>query len=386
MMKNKMLKSVCSLAIFCLSFTYAQAYQFKTPARHAIMVEGATGAVLFEHEADVQMPPSSMSKLMTIYLTFERLRDGNIILDDKFEVSETVWRKWRLQGSTMFLKAGQKVTVHDLLMGVVVQSGNDACAVLAEGLAGSEEAFVHWSNEKAKELGMTNSHFTNVNGWPDDDHYMSSRDLAILSQKLVTDFPEYYPMFKEKKFTFNDISQTNRNPLLYSMPSADGLKTGHTEAAGYGLVASAVENGRRLILVVNGLKSNRARAREAERLLRHGFRDFSVYPLFKAGDIVDSANVWLGKNGKVPLIIEDDVVLSISRQDRRRMKAKIIYTGPIPAPIVKGQPIAILEISAKDMKPIEFPLVAGADISKLGGVSRLKAAFNYLLMGSAGSE
>ncbi len=386
MMKNKMLKSVCSLAIFCLGFTYAQAYQFKTPAKHAIMVEGATGAVLFEHEADVQMPPSSMSKLMTIYLTFERLRDGNIILDDKFEVSETVWRKWRLQGSTMFLKAGQKVTVHDLLMGVVVQSGNDACAVLAEGLAGSEEAFVHWSNEKAKELGMTNSHFTNVNGWPDEDHYMSSRDLAILSQKLVTDFPEYYPMFKEKKFTFNDISQTNRNPLLYSMPAADGLKTGHTEAAGYGLVASAVEKGRRLILVVNGLKSNRARAREAERLLRHGFRDFSVYPLFKAGDIVDSANVWLGENGKVPLIIEDDVVLSISRQDRRKMKAKIIYTGPIPAPIVKGQPIAILEISAKDMKPIEFPLVAGADISKLGGVSRLKAAFNYLLMGSAGSE
>ena len=386
MMKNKILKSVCGLAIFCLGFTYAQAFQFKTPAKHAIMVEGATGAVLFEHEADVQMPPSSMSKLMTIYLTFERLRDGNILLDDKFEVSETVWRKWRLQGSTMFLKAGQKVTVHDLLMGVVVQSGNDACAVLAEGLAGSEEAFVYWSNEKAKELGMNNSHFTNVNGWPDEDHYMSSRDLAILSQKLVTDFPEYYPMFKEKKFTFNDISQTNRNPLLYSMPAADGLKTGHTEAAGYGLVASAVENGRRLILVVNGLKSNRARAREAERLLRHGFRDFSVYPLFKAGDVVDFANVWLGKNGKVPLIIEDDVVLSISRQDRRKMKAKIIYTGPIPAPIVKGQPIAILEISAKDMKTVEFPLVAGADISKLGGISRLKAAFNYLLMGSAGSE
>ncbi|VAX02975.1 D-alanyl-D-alanine carboxypeptidase, partial [hydrothermal vent metagenome] len=271
MMKNKILKSVCGLVIFCLGFTYAQAFQFKTPAKHAIMVEGATGAVLFEYEADVQMPPSSMSKLMTIYLTFERLRDGNIMLDDELEVSDTIWRKWRLQGSTMFLKEGQKVTVHDLLMGVVVQSGNDACAVLAEGLAGSEEAFVHLSNEKAKELGMTNSHFTNVNGWPDEDHYMSSRDLAILSQKLVTDFPEYYPMFKEKKFTFNNISQTNRNPLLYSMPSADGLKTGHTEAAGYGLVASAVEKGRRLILVVNGLKSNRARAREAERLLRHGF-------------------------------------------------------------------------------------------------------------------
>jgi len=385
-MKNKILKTICSLAVFCSGFAYVEAYQFKTPAKHAIMIEGATGAVLFEHDADVAMPPSSMSKLMTIYLTFERLRDGNILLDDELQVSETIWRKWRLQGSTMFLKAGQKVTIRDLLMGVIVQSGNDACAVLAEGLAGSEEAFVYLSNEKAKELGMKDSHFTNVNGWPDKEHYMSSRDLAILSQKLISEFPEYYTMFKEKKFSFNNISQTNRNPILYSMSSADGLKTGHTEDAGYGLVASAVEKDRRLILVINGLKSNRARAREAERLLKHGFRDFSIYPLFKAGDIVDTANVWLGMNGTVPLMIEDDVVLSISRQDRRRMKARIVYTGPIPAPIVKGQPIGVLEISAKNMKTVEFPLVAGADISKLGGISRLKAAFNYLLLGSAGSE
>ena len=238
----------------------------------------------------------------------------------------------------------------------------------------------------ARELGMKNSHFTNVNGWPDPDHYMSARDLAILSQKLVTEFPEYYPLFKETRFTFNDISQTNRNPLLYSMPSADGLKTGHTEDAGYGLAASAIQNGRRLVLVVNGLKSNRARAREAERLLNHGFRNFSVYPLFKAGDVVDQANVWLGIDGKVPLVIEEDVILSISRQDRRKMKVKITYTGPIPAPIAKGQPIGTLVISARDMKPVELPLVAGADISRLGGISRLKAAFNYLLLGSAGSE
>ncbi|MCK5424600.1 MAG: D-alanyl-D-alanine carboxypeptidase [Emcibacter sp.] len=385
-MKNKILKIFAGIAVISLGMSTAQAAQIKTQAKHAIMVEGATGAVLFEHDADVTMPPSSMSKLMTIYLTFERLRDGNILLDDKFEVSTEIWRKWRLQGSTMFLKAGQKVTVRDLLMGVIVQSGNDACAVLAEGIAGSEDVFVEWSNEKAEELGMKDSHFANVNGWPDEAHYMSARDLATLSQRLVAEFPQYYSMFKEKKFTFNDISQTNRNPILYSMPSADGLKTGHTESGGYGLAASAVQNGRRLVLVINGLKSNRARAREAERLLNYGFRNFSVYPLFKAGDIVDTANVWLGNNGKVPLIVEDDVVLSISRQDRRKMKVKIVYTGPIPAPIVKGQPIATLEISAKDMKPLKLPLVAGADISKLGGISRLKAAFNYLLMGSAGSE
>ncbi len=385
-MKNIILNSITGVAILILTLATAQSAQIKTQAKHAIMVEGATGAVLFEQDADVAMPPSSMSKLMTIYLTFERLRDGNILLDDEFVVSDDIWRKWRLQGSTMFLKAGQKVTVRDLLMGVIVQSGNDACAVLAEGMAGSEEVFVEWSNEKAQELGMKDSHFANVNGWPDEAHYMSARDLAILSQRLVTEFPDYYPMFKEKKFTFNDISQNNRNPLLYNMSSADGLKTGHTEGGGYGLAASAVQNGRRLVLVLNGLKSNRARAREAERLLNYGFRNFSVYALFKAGDIVDTANVWLGMNGKVPLVIEEDVILSLNRQDRRKMKVKIVYTGPIPAPIAKGQPIATLEISAKDMKPVTLPLVAGADISKLGGVSRLKAAFNYLLMGSAGSE
>ena len=392
MMKHKTLHSIIGLSTISLSLILslilapAQAAKIKTQAKHAIMVEGTTGAVLFEYKADIAMPPSSMSKLMTIYLTFERLRDGNILLDDKFEVSEGIWRKWRLQGSTMFLKAGQKVTIRDLLLGVIVQSGNDACAVLAEGMAGSEDVFVEWSNEKAEELGMKASHFANVNGWPSADHYMSVRDLAILSQRLVTEFPEYYDMFKIKKFAFNDISQNNRNPLLYNMPSADGLKTGHTEDGGYGLAASAIQNGRRLILVLNGLKSNRARAREAERLLNYGFRNFSVYSLFKAGDMVDNANVWLGMSGKVPLIIEEDVVLSLNRQDRRKMKVKVIYTGPIQAPIVKGQPIATLQISAKDMTPVSYPLVAGADVSKLGGINRLKAAFNYLLMGSAGSE
>lgn len=386
MMRNKILKSIVGFTVISLSLMTVQAAEIKTQAKHAILVEGSTGAVLFEHDPDVRMPPSSMSKLMTVYLTFERLRDGNILLDDEFKVSDEIWRKWRLQGSTMFLKARQKVTIRDLLLGVIVQSGNDACAVLAEGIAGSEEVFVEWSNEKAEELGMKDSHFANVNGWPDPAHYMSARDLATLSQKLVTEFPQYYAMFKQKKFTYNDIAQTNRNPILYSMPSADGLKTGHTEDGGYGLAASAIKDGRRLVLVLNGLKSNRARAREAERLLNYGFRNFSVYPLFKAGDTVDTANVWLGMEAKVPLVIEEDVILSLSRQDRRKMKAKIIYTGPIPAPIVKGQPIATLEISARDMKTVQLPLVAGADVSKLGGVSRLKAAFNYLLMGSAGSE
>jgi len=390
MMTYKIVKTslkIALLAVACLiPFSLTMAAQIKTQAKHAIMIEGSTGAVLFDYDADSPMPPSSMSKLMTIYLTFERLRDGNITLDDELEVSKATWRKWRLQGSTMFLKSGQKVTINDLLHGIIIQSGNDACAVIAEGLAGSEAVFVEWSNEKAKELGLTQSHFANVNGWPNSEQYMSARDLATLSQKIITDFPEYYKIFKQKKFSYNNISQTNRNPILYSMPSADGLKTGHTEDGGYGLVGSAVQDGRRLILVINGLGSNRARAREAKRLLTYGFRNFSVYPLFKAGDVVDSANVWLGTEAKVPLVIQGDVTLSLSRQDRRKMKVKIIYTGPIPAPIVKGQPIATLEVSAHDMKTITLPLIAGANVSKLGGVGRLKAAFNYLLMGSSGSE
>ncbi|NOZ41651.1 MAG: D-alanyl-D-alanine carboxypeptidase [Alphaproteobacteria bacterium] len=385
-MKNYLLKIILGLSLALPGILPTQAFQISTEAKQAIMLEGATGAVLFEHNANERMAPSSMSKLMTVYLTMERLRDGNIRLDDKFEVSDHVWREWRLRGSTMFLKAGQKVSVRDLLLGVIVQSGNDACAVLAEGIAGSEKAFIALSNEKAKELGLTGSHFANVNGWPNPDHYMTARDIITLAHRIITDFPEYYSMFKVKKFTFNGITQPNRNPVLYNMPSADGMKTGHTEKGGYGIVASAVQNGRRLILVLNGLKSKRARGREAKRLLNYGFRNFSVYPLFKAGDTVDSANVWLGKKARLPLVVNQNVILSISRQDRRRLKVRVVYTGPIPAPIVKGQPVAMLEISARDMKPLEFPLVAGASIAKLGGISRLKAAFNYLLMGSAVSE
>ncbi|WP_321391198.1 D-alanyl-D-alanine carboxypeptidase family protein [Emcibacter sp.] len=362
----------------------ASAQAIKTVAEEAILIEGSTGAVLFEKEADTQMPPSSMSKLMTVYLAFEKLKDGVITPQDEFEVSEPTYRKWRLQGSTMFLNAGDRVTVHDLLLGIIVQSGNDACVVLAESLAGSEEIFVEWMNAKAKELGMNNSHFTNVNGWPDEDHYMTARDLATLTQAMIANFPEYYPMFAERNFTYAGIPQSNRNPILYSMEEADGLKTGHTEAGGYGLTASAVKGGRRLILVLNGMSSEKVRARESERLLTFGFRNFDIYPLLKAGQVLDKANVWLGETDQVSLVIENDVTLSLSKQARRKMKAKVVYDGPIQAPIVKGQPIATLEITSSDMKTITLPLVAGENISELGGFSRLKAAFNYMLIGSSG--
>ena len=373
-----------TLALSIFGASLASAQSVRTVAEEAILIEGSTGAVLFEKNADVPMPPSSMSKLMTVYLAFEKLKDGVINLNDRFEVSVPTYRKWRLQGSTMFLNAGDRVTVEDLLQGIIVQSGNDACVVLAEGIAGSVDIFVDWMNDKAKELGMTNSQFTNVNGWPDEEHYMSARDLAILAQAMIKNFPEYYPYFAEKSFTYAGIPQNNRNPILYNMEGADGLKTGHTEAGGYGLTASAVRDGRRLILVLNGMSTERVRARESERLLTYGFRNFDIYPLLKAGQVLDKANVWLGETDQVPLVIENDITLSLSKEARRKMKAKVIYDGPIPAPIVKGQPIATLEISSSDMKTVTYPLVAGENVAELGGFSRLKAAFNYMLVGSSG--
>jgi len=233
---------------------------------------------------------------------------------------------------------------------------------------------------------MDGTNFTNTNGWPGEDHYMTARDLAVLAQNMIKNFPEYYPMYLQKEFTYNGVRQTNRNPILYSMRDADGLKTGHTEAGGYGLTASAKRDGRRLVLVINGLQSNRARARESERLLNYGFRNFSIYPLFKAGQEVDEANVWLGNQDRIPLVMENDLTLSLNKQTRRKMKVKVIYEGPIPAPIQKGQPVATLHITGPGMDEQTYPLVAGKDVEKLGGLSRLRAAFNYLLVGSSSSE
>ena len=285
----------------------------------------------------------------------------------------------------MYVNAGDTVTIHDLLRGIIVQSGNDACAQIALAIAGDVGVFVNMMNDEAAKLGLTQSHFTNTNGWPDPDHYMSAHDIATLSLKIATEFPEYYPIFAEKSFSYAGVNQPNRNRLLYrDRVNADGLKTGHTEDGGYGLASSAVMDGRRLVLVVNGMSSDNARINESERLLNYGFRNFGIYDMLKAGQTIDNANVWLGQEATVPLVSEQDVTLSMNKQDRRNMTAKVIYDGPISAPIKKGQPIATLEISAKDMQTKSYPLVAGKDIDSLGGMSRIKAAFMYMLMGSSG--
>lgn len=357
----------------------------ETPGTHVYLMDTTTGQVLLEKNATVPMPPASMSKLMTLFMVFERLQDGRLSLDDTFYVSENAWRKGgaKTGGSTMFLEPGMRVRVEDLIRGIIVQSGNDACIVVAEALSGSEESFAAEMTSRARQLGLEHTTFKNATGWPDPDHLISARDLAILARLTIERFPEYYHYYNEKTFVFNDIKQSNRNPLIYKNMGADGLKTGHTEDSGYGLTASAVRGDRRLVLVVNGLASKKMRSSESERLLEWGFREFDNYALFKGGDVVTDANVWLGMKPTVPLLIEDDLMLTLPKKARRDMKVKVVFEGPVPAPVSKGQQLGTLIITAPDVETREFPLVAGEDVEQLGLMGRLGAALNYILFGSS---
>jgi len=358
----------------------------ETIAKEAVLVDVQTGAVLFEKNADTPMPPASMSKMMTVYMLFERLRDGRLSLEDKFSVSENAWRKGGAKSgsSTMFLVPNKRVKIEDLIRGIIVQSGNDACIVVAEGLSGSEEAFAEEMTERARELGMDNSTFANATGWPHPDQRMSPKDLAKLAKLTIENFPEYYHYYSEKSFTFNGIKQNNRNPLLYKDMGADGLKTGHTQESGYGLTSTAVRGDRRLVLVVNGLPSKKARASEPERLLEWGFREFNNYHLLKAGDVLENAEVWLGNKPTVPLIVAKDLTLTIQKKSRRKMKVKVSYEGPVSAPIHKGDQIAVLTVSAPDLDTVEIPLLAANDVERLGVFGRLGAAFKYIVFGGSG--
>jgi serine-type D-Ala-D-Ala carboxypeptidase (penicillin-binding protein 5/6) len=354
----------------------AQAYE--TLARAAVLIDHDTGQVLYAKNADEPLPPASMSKLMTVLMVFERLRDGRLQLDDELTVSE---KAWRMGGSKMFVEVGKRVAVGDLLRGIIVQSGNDACIVVAESLAGSEEAFAEQMTARAHDLGLTRTTLKNASGWPDPDHLMSVRDLATLAGIIISEYPEYYQMFSETEFEFNGIRQYARNPLLRGDVGADGLKTGHTEDAGYGLTASATRDGRRLILVVAGLETPGQRARESERLLEHGFRDFKAYELFHAGQTVESAPVWLGDQETVPLITDQSVVLTLTPEARRALEVKVVYDGPVPAPVALGAPVAQLEITAPGIEPKRVPLIAGEEIQEAGLLGRMSSALGYLIWG-----
>jgi len=359
----------------------AAAAPYETTARQAILIDEATGAVLFAKEPDQLMEPSSMSKIMTVYLAFERLKDGSLKMEDEVTVSE---RAWKMGGSRMFLDVNSRVTIEDLLRGIIVQSGNDAAVALAEAISGSEEAFARLMTERAHELGMKNTTFLNASGWPHEGHLTTARDLAILAEHTIHDFPEYYPLYAEREFTYNGIKQGNRNPLLYRDMGVDGLKTGHAEAAGFGLTASAVRDGRRLILVVNGLPDMQARADETGRLFDWGFRETGNYALFQAGQPVLEADVWLGEAERVALEVQDPLIVTLAREARPDMVVKAIYDGPIPAPIAKGQPVGRIVVTAPGMEPVERVLVAGADVGQLSTLNRLIAAIGYLVWGGQG--
>ena len=339
-----------------------------TVARQAIMVDFETGAVLLEKNPDERMPPSSMSKLMTMYVVFDMLKAGRLRLDQTLPVSE---RAWRMGGSKMFVDLGAQVSVENLARGVIVQSGNDACIVLAEGISGSEQQFAELMNETGRRIGLRASVFRNSTGWPDPEQRMTARDLAVLARRMIVDHPEYYRFYNERSFRWNDIAQENRNPTLARVAGADGLKTGHTEEAGFGLTASAIRGGRRLILVVNGLPSMRARAEESSRLLEWGFREFDNVVMFRAADTVEEVPVWLGERPTVPLVTGRDLVLTLPRQWRQGLRARVRYDAPVAAPIAKGQELGKLVVSGQGVPEMEVPLIAGADVERLGLFARI---------------
>ena len=350
------------------------------PSKYAAIVVDATdGSILYSVAADQKRYPASLAKMMTLYLLFEALDSGQVSKSTPIPVSANAARQ---PASKLYMKAGDTIIVDTAIRALAVKSANDVATAVAEFLAGSEDAFAEQLNATAREIGLTSSHFVNATGWPDDNHYVTARDLATLARRIIVDHPEHYHYYSEKEFTWNDIRQGNRNPLLYKNIGADGLKTGHTEAAGYGLTASAVQNGRRLILVVNGLDSVKARADESERLMSWGFREFNNYALFKAGDTVDEAAVWLGDEDAVPLTIAEDLTVTLPRNDRNGMQVSVVYDSPIPAPIPAGQEIAKLRVSWPGGVPVEVPLQAGKDVEQLGPFGRIAASIKFLLLGS----
>ncbi len=361
-----------------------QAGAIETKARNMILMDYDTGQYLYAKDADKKIPPASMSKLMTIYILFSKLKDGRLSLDDTFTVSENAWRKGGAAsgGSTMFLAINDKVRVEDLLKGIIIQSGNDACIVAAENIAGSEEDFADLMNEKAKKIGLKNSHFVNSTGLPHPDHRMSAEDLAHLARLLIAEFPEYYHLFSQKEFVYHNIRQGNRNPLLYSMPSADGLKTGHTEEAGFCLTASAKKGNRRLIGVFSGLNSNKERSEETERLMSWGFREFDNYTIVKKGAKIASMPVWFGQEETVDMLVENDVVRTMKKNKSDKVELTAVYDKPVKAPVKKGQKLGYIRAEVPGSGTVEIPLVAAKDVEKVGLWGRISKNFKYLLFGA----
>jgi D-alanyl-D-alanine carboxypeptidase (penicillin-binding protein 5/6) len=357
---------------------------FESKAKQAILLDSGSGKVLFEKNADELMHPASMSKIMTAIMVFERLKSGKLSLDDEFVVSENAWRNGGATsgGSTMYAELNSRIRLEDLLKGVIVHSGNDACIVIAEGIAGSEAAFADLMTQRARELGLEKSTFKNATGLTDPEHQMTARELALLARYLIEVYPEYYKIYSIPEFTWNGITQPNRNPLLGSYPGADGIKTGYVSAAGYGLTGSAKRDGRRLIMVINGLGSTRERADEARKLLDWGFRQYRTVELYQAGDRVGRARVWGGSQRWVDLAAKDDVRLALSDEEKDATTVEVAYDGPLMAPVEQGAEVGTVRFKVNDRVISESPLVAAEPIDAAAPMwSRAIDSVAYMIFG-----
>lgn len=357
------------------------AVAFETRAGAAFVIDQQTGTVLMAKNADEPLPPASMSKLMTLYMAFEAIRDGRLSTEERLPVSQ---KAMSYGGSTMFLDTTDRVRVIDLLRGIIVLSGNDACAVIAEALSpdGTEAGFARLMTRRARQLGMTNSTFVNSNGWPAPGQRMSMRDLALLANRLIVDFPEFYPMFAETTFEFDGRAPQNtqnRNPLLRLNIGADGLKTGHTQEAGYGLVGSAVQDGRRVIFAISGMETAKDRAEISEQIVNWAFRQFSESTLARQGERVADAEVWMGKQPRVGLVPAKDVTVLLPVLAQNKVKAEVVYNGPVQAPVEKGQELAQLILMPEELPEIRIPLVAENAVPEGGFAVRMRTATSVLM-------
>ena len=381
----KLTKNVCLIFLF-VSTSYlvfvknsiSQILDITTPAKQVMIYDHEADEVLFEKNADELMKPASMAKVMTAYIVFDKLKDKSLQMSDTFLVSN---KAWRMGGSRSFLELNSDVSIKDLLLGLIVQSGNDAAVVLAEGISGDEEAFAREMNRYAKILGMKNSYFTNSTGWPHPDLETTSRDLIILTRNIIKNFPKLYMLFNEKVFTYNNIKQSNRNPLLYTMNGADGLKTGHTNESGYGLIGSINKNNRRVSIIINGLNSKKKRTFESKRLFNIVFRETALLSLFNNKKSLAKANVWLGKEAQIDLVAQQTFKKIISPVEFNKTKIKLKWMDPIAAPISKGDVIGEIFITIPGKKLIQEKLISAQNVEIMSSFMRVKSMLKFLLYG-----
>ena len=371
------------ISILYSSSSMSNILDISTPAKQVIIYDHEVDQVLFQKNADELMKPASMAKVMTAYIVFDRIKDKSLNMSDTFLVSD---KAWRMGGSRSFLELNSDVSIKDLLMGLIVQSGNDAAVVLAEGISGDEEAFAREMNRYAKLIGMKNTYFTNSTGWPHPDLQTTSRDLVILTKKIIEDFPNLYTLFKEKVFKYNNIKQSNRNPLLYTMNGADGLKTGHTNESGYGLIGSIKRNDRRITVVINGLKSKKNRTFESKRLFNIVYRETSLLSLFNEQKTLAKANVWLGKKSQINIVAQKPLNKIVSPLQLNKTKIRLEWMDPLSAPILKGDIVGKIYITIPGNDVIQENLISSQDVDKMSSFMRLKTILKFLLYGDIIAE